>query len=282
MTLRLALLLSALLLSACASTAKSGAGDTYDYPAIVREVLQKGLVEGDEAVIEKYVAADYIQHNPHAEDGRAGLIKFVREMQKAPAEQRITIKVVRLFQDGEFVVAHSDVWLGAPLAVFDVWRVRDGMLVEHWDCMQPQPEESVNGHSMLDGATAIADKGKTDANKKLVRAFVESVLGRGEVDKIDDYIGDEYTQHNPNVADGKDALRNHIAAMRTRGAKFSYEPVRVIGAGNFVLVQAEAIRNGRDIVINDLFRVQAGKIVEHWDTIQEVPLESANSNGMLP
>ncbi|MCC7509285.1 MAG: nuclear transport factor 2 family protein [Planctomycetes bacterium] len=282
MTLRIALLLPVLLLSACSTLSKVSVGPTYDYPAIVREVLQKGLVEGDEAVINKYVAADYIQHNPHAEDGRAGLIKFVREMQKAPAAQRITIKVVRLFQDGEFVVAHSDVWLGGPLAVFDVWRVRDGMLVEHWDCMQAQPEHSVSGHSMLDGATTVADKDKTDANRKLVRAFVESVLGRGEVEKIDDYIGDECTQHNPHVADGKDALRNFITSMRTRGARFSYEPVRVIGAGNFVLVQAKAIRNGRDTVINDLFRVQAGKIVEHWDTIQEVPLESANSNGMLP
>ena len=124
-----------------------------------------------------------------------------------------------------------------------------------------------------------------DFNKKLVSGFYTEVLLNGNSKAIDRYIGDEYTQHNPNLADGKEALRGLVESFppRAENAGPAGEIVRIIAEGDLVVLHVRNYGwpqpNGGAIV--DIFRVKDGKIVEHWDVVQAVPETSANENTMF-
>jgi predicted SnoaL-like aldol condensation-catalyzing enzyme len=280
------LLMCALLLGACRTAPKDGVNDEMTGEAIVLEVLGKGLARADMDVIHTYVAEDYKQHNPMAADGRAGLVEFIKG--RSP-DERQELRVVRIFEDGEFVFAHSEFVVDdakgkriATYAIMDVWRVRNGQLVEHWDAMQEQPATTASGRSMVDGPDEVKDQDATEANRKFVREFVTAVLVEGKLEEIPRYIsGDNYAQHNPNAPDGPKALRDFLQGIRDSGVTFTYEIKRVFADGDFVLVQAKGGMDGAALAIYDLFRCENGKVAEHWDVIQTIPAESKNDNGMV-
>ena len=96
------------------------------------------------------------------------------------------------------------------------------------------------------------------------------------------YDGDKYVQHNPQIADGLSGLAAALKGMAEKGVAMKYERIqRVLGEGNFVLVASEGSFAGKHTAFYDLFRVDNGKIAEHWDTIETVPpkTEWQNNNG---
>jgi predicted SnoaL-like aldol condensation-catalyzing enzyme len=99
-----------------------------------------------EQAVEKYVGSQYIQHNPQAPDGTEAFIGFVKAFPEA------TVDIRRVFADGDIVVTHSLLKFtpddGGTVAV-DFFRLEDGKVVEHWDVLQPFPEESANPHPMF-------------------------------------------------------------------------------------------------------------------------------------
>ncbi len=100
--------------------------------------------------VPEYVAADYIQHNPQVPNGRAPLQAFLGGLFKQMPQSSFT--VARLVADGDLVVAHCLFKANEAdrgMAVVDIYRVSDAMLVEHWDVKEPVPETSANGHSMV-------------------------------------------------------------------------------------------------------------------------------------
>jgi predicted SnoaL-like aldol condensation-catalyzing enzyme len=251
-----------------------------DSKSQVTDLLQQGLVAGDTAFIRENVAPDYIQHNPQAPDGLEGLLQFTAYL-KTLAEP-VAINTVRVLQEGDLVVAHSEYSLGGPKAVFDLFRVADGKLVEHWDAIQDIPAETVSGRTMTDGQTEITDLDKTAANKELVLGFVNDVLINGKGDTLTNYIGDVYMQHNPNVADGLDGLGEFIGYLQQNNISFAYKKIHnVVAEGNFVFTQSEGDFGGKATAFYDLFRVEDGLIVEHWDVVQEIPEKFAHDNGMF-
>lgn len=244
-------------------------------------IIEKGLIQNDVNFISTYVAEDYIQHNPEAPDGREGLIGFAAYLGASGAENKATI--VRALSQDDLVALHVIYEFGdAKIAAFDLFRFEDGIAVEHWDGLQPWVEETVSGRSMTDGPTEIADLDKTDANRALVTGFVNDILVNGEFDKITTYIGDTYLQHNPNVGDGLAGLSAFVAYLQENDISFRYTQIHnVVAEGNFVMVQNEGEFGGKPTAFYDLFRVEDGLIVEHWDTVQEIPDEMAHDNGMF-
>jgi len=136
---------------------------------------------------------------------------------------------------------------------------------------------------MIDGPTEARDAEKTEANKGLVRAFVDDILVHGRMEKLGGYFdGDGYTQHNPEIANGLSGLGAALAAMAKQGVTMTYARIhRVLGEGNFVLAVSEGEFAGRPCSFYDLFRVEGGRIAEHWDTIETIPPRSQwkNANG---
>lgn len=227
-----------------------------------------------------YINPDkYIQHNLMVGDGLAG---FGEVMQQLP-DGSARAKVVRTFQDGEYVFAHTEYNFFGPKIGFDIFRFENGKIVEHWDNLQEIVPETTSGRSQIDGPTKAIDLDKTDANKSLVKGFVEDILKGGNPGKITGYIStDTYHQHNPSVADGLDALGKALQGMAEAGMPMTYTKNHMIlGQGDFVLTVSEGQFLGKHVSFYDLFRIEDGKIVEHWDTIEEIPAKEnwKNNNG---
>ncbi len=248
--------------------------------AIATGLLTKGLVLNDKSFINQNVVKGYIQHNPVAQDGRAGLLGFADYLKSLKTS--ISIKPVRVLEDGNLVMIQSAYDLGGEKIVFDLFRFENGKIVEHWDATQDKPEKTVSGRTMLDGTTEITDRKKTAENRTLVTNFVTDILVNGEGGKITNYIGDTYLQHNPNIADGLDGLDKFLGYLKENKISFSYKKIHnVVAEGNFVFTQSEGVIGGKANAFYDLFRVEGGKIVEHWDVIQEIPTQMPHGNGMF-
>ena len=188
-----------------------------------------------------------------------------------------------MYQDGDYVFAHTDYNFFGPKIGFDIFRFEGGKIVEHWDNLQETAPANPSGHTMIDGPMESRDAGKTEPNKTLVRKFIDDILVSGKMDKLAGYFdGNSYTQHNPQIGDGLSGLGSALEAMAKQGLILKYDKVhKVLGEGNFVLVVSEGIFAGKPTSFYDLFRVENEKIAEHWDTLETIPpkQEWKNSNG---
>lgn len=242
--------------------------------------LLKSIETGDTAPIAYINPAHYKQHNLSAADGLAGFGALMQALPKGSAK----VRTVRAFQDGDYVVAHSEYNFFGPKIGFDVFRFENGLIVEHWDNLQETPAQpNPSGHTMLDGPNTITDLDKTAANKALARSFVDDILVNGRMDKLQGYYdGDHYVQHNPQIGDGLSGLGQALGEWAKQGITMKYDKTHlVLGSGNFVLTASEGTLAGKPTVFYDLFRVNNGKIAEHWDTIETVPAKTEwkNQNG---
>ncbi|MGM9488048.1 nuclear transport factor 2 family protein [Ideonella sp. YS5] len=242
--------------------------------------LLKSIETGEAAPVAVVNPAKYIQHNLAVGDGLAGFGAALQALPKGSAK----VNTVRVFQDGDFVFAHTDYDFFGPKIGFDIFRFEDGRIVEHWDNLQPTPAQpNPSGRTMIDGPTEPTDLDRTAANKQLVAAFVDDILVNGRMDRLAGYYdGDRYHQHNPQIADGLSGLGAALQAMAQAGVTMKYDRVHhVLGEGSFVLVASEGEFAGQPSAFFDLFRVEDGKIAEHWDTIEPIPprAEWKNSNG---
>ena len=123
---------------------------------------------------------------------------------------------------------------------------------------------------------------KEEANKKLVTTFYERVLNQKDIAAIDEYVG-PYKQHNPKAGDGPEGLKGYIGYLRENSPKSHSEIKKVFADGDYVILHVHAVREpgARGLAIIDIFKVDGGRIVEHWDVIQEIPEKAANNNGMF-
>ena len=239
--------------------------------------LLKGIETGDPEAVTVVNESRYIQHNPLTREGNVGLAElFKRLSQTSPR-----VDIVRVFEDGDYVFAHTDYDFNEVEIGFEVFRFEDGQAVEHWDNLQSKPGgPNLSGHTMIDGSTEATDLDRTEANRDFVRSFVDGVLVAGQPDRLDDYIdAEDYTEHNPHMADGLPALRE---ALFSKNQIRTYDKVhRILAEGSFVLCVSEGSLDGVHSSFYDLFRIASGKIVEHWDTTEAVPLrtEWKNNNG---
>jgi len=221
----------------------------------------------------------YIQHNLAVADGLSGFGELVKQL---PDTTYASVK--RIFSDGDYVFMHTEYDFFGPKIGFDIFKFEDGLIVEHWDNLTTTAED-VNpaGRSEIDGTTVVRDLNKTEENKTLVKGFVEDVLMGGAPEKITEYINaNKYFQHNTGVADGLDGLGIALEEMAKTGLPMVYDKNHfVLGEGNFVLTVSEGQFLGKKVSFYDLFRIEDGLIVEHWDVIEEIPAESEwkNSNG---
>lgn len=242
--------------------------------------LLKSIETGDTAPVGFINPNKYIQHNLAVADGLAG---FGAVLQALP-EGLAKVDTVRAFEDGDYVFTHTEYNFFGPKIGFDIFRYENGLIVEHWDNLQVTPEQpNPSGRSMVDGSTEITDQHKTEENKTLVKNFVTDVLVNGDMSKLASYFdSDHYLQHNPNVADGLSGLGQALEGMAKQGIRMEYKEIhKVLGEGNFVLVVSEGAFANQPTSYYDLFRVENGKIAEHWDTIETIPpqAEWKNNNG---
>lgn len=240
------------------------------------------FIDFDVEAAKDLLAPDYIQHNPSVPTGADAILGFIPVL----AESGITVEPHRVIAEGDMVVVHStydnaQLLGGDTLVAFDVFRVEDGKVAEHWDNLQPRVLETASGNTMTDGTVEILDLEKTEDNKALVVNFVETVLQGGDASNITDFISPEqYIQHNPQIGTGLDGLGAALGAMAEAGITMVYTDTPIVVAqGNFVFTASEGTFGDAPTAFFDLFRVEDGLIVEHWDVVSGIPSEMAHNNG---
>lgn len=238
---------------------------------------------GDTEAAKNLLAEGYIQHNLAYGTGRDAFIGSVAYLASAPV--KTTVQNIRAFEDGDKVflqTVYNFAGAGEQVA-FDIFRFdAEGRIAEHWDNLAAKAEPNPSGHTQIDGTLEkrLVD---CETTRQIVSGFVGDVLRGENPDKMTSYFdGDTYIQHNTGIADGLSGLGAALAALAEQGIQMIYNKTyMVLADGNYGLAVSEGTFGGAPTSYYDLFRVENGKITEHWDVMETIAEKSTwqNQNG---
>lgn len=141
---------------------------------------------------------------------------------------------------------------------------------------------------LVSSTAVLADPTQRDlaleeANRTLVLDFYERFFNQHQVEQAARVVADDYKQHNPDVPDGKAPFVSYFEGFFKENPESRARIVRSATDDDLVYLHVHSTNSADDRgqAVVDIFRVKAGKIVEHWDVIQDVPQESANDNTMF-
>ncbi|MEM1428349.1 MAG: nuclear transport factor 2 family protein [Pseudomonadota bacterium] len=244
---------------------------------LYREGIERGRPR---EAIAAYTGDRYTQQSTGVADGRAGFIAFFEPFLERNPVREFT--VVRALQDGRYVFlqVHQSLnggeveWLTTDF--FDTDPA--GKIVEHWDVIAPVKAVNASGRTQIDGPADITDLDRTEENRALVTAYIERCLVGRDLAAIPEFLSAEnFHEHSADGTDGRDAF---MAFFGAADCPLRYqECFLAVAEGNFVATLNRATWHGEDLCLVDLYRVEGGKIVEHWDNAEPVPpkAEWANS-----
>lgn len=239
---------------------------------------------GDIEKANELLASGYIQHNLAYGTGAEAFVGSVAYLASTPV--KTTVNNIRAFEDGDKVflqTVYNFAGAGEQVA-FDIFRFdADGKIAEHWDNLAAKAELNPSGHTQIDGYDSLEDVDKTEDNRELVRNFLVDVMQGKHPEKTPEYFeGDTYVQHNIGIADGQSGLGAALEALDKQGIAMIYDTVhQVLAQGNYVLSVSEGTFGGAATSYYDLWRVENGKIAEHWDVMETIAAKDtwANENG---
>ncbi|MEM9200076.1 MAG: nuclear transport factor 2 family protein [Actinomycetota bacterium] len=248
-----------------------------------RRLYLEGIRDGDvRRAVTEFTGDRYTQHSAGVRDGIEGFVEFFEPfVERNPVRD---IDLVRSFVDGRFVFVMAAQNLNNGEARWVTTDLFDtdgnGKIVEHWDVIHEWGGTNPGGHTQVDGATEITDLHLTEANKDIVRRLLTEAFILEPTAEMDEFISsDTYINHNPDAPDGLDALKEMDANARANGQTLYYKEVhRIIGQGNFVVSLAHQVWNNIDYAAFDIFRLENGKIVEHWDNVEVIAPEEEWAN----
>ncbi|MCR4855974.1 MAG: nuclear transport factor 2 family protein [Erysipelotrichaceae bacterium] len=227
---------------------------------------------------------NYIQHNLAYGTGRDAFVGSVAYLASAPV--KTTVNNIRAFEDGDKVFLHTVYnFAGAGDQVaFDIFRFdEEGKICEHWDNLAVKAEPNPSGHSQIDHVSEVKDLDKTEENRELVKNFLHDVMQNKAPEKTPDYFdGDSYIQHNTGIADGLSSLGAALGDLAKKGIYMIYDNThQILAQGDYVLAVSEGTFGGVPTSYYDLWRIEDGKIAEHWDVMETIAEEDtwANQNG---
>lgn len=243
-------------------------------------LYMEGIRDGNvREAVTSYTGARYTQHSTGVRDGVEGFVEFfVPFIERNPVRD---IRVIRSIEDEQMVFLHVYQSLNdgqAEWVTTDFFDTDEkGKIIEHWDVISEYAPQTPSGHTSIDGPTEVVDFEKTEENKQLVRDLIRDVLIGENPERIDDYIsGETYIQHNAEVPDGLDHFKP-LALAKDRPLLYD-EIVLLVGQGNFVATLCKASWDGQSVAQVDIFRIENGLVVEHWDNSEPVPPEKAWAN----
>jgi predicted SnoaL-like aldol condensation-catalyzing enzyme len=208
--------------------------------ARVNAALQALFVDKQISAIGEYWAEPYLQHNPIAKSGVAAFQSVMSSVVSSPS---FMYERLRSFAECDLVVVQGR-YSGTGV-IFDLFRVKDGKLVEHWDSDSNQASDA-------GGPTEATNPEQTGANRGVVLAYLE--------ERSSQYLAGDYVDHRAASA-----------------SELSYTKVHhAVAEGSFVFALSEGQLDGKPYGFYDLFRVEGGKLVEHWDSRRAVPASTAS------
>ena len=244
----------------------SGGADSRCDPSLtsknrtaVAAALDGLFVEKKVSAIDQYWADPYLQHNPVA---KSGVATFKSIMGSLVTSASFSYQRLRTLADCDLVVVQGK-YSGTGV-IFDMFRMKDGKLMEHWDSDSNQASDSA-------GPTQVAEGGGAQ-NRAQVLAFIDKVLIAGEHAAATQLLSASFVEHRSSSASGPSALVDYLTKDDVSYTKVHH----VIADGNYVFTLSEGKRGSESYGFYDLFRLEGGAIVEHWDSRRSVPASTAS------
>jgi predicted SnoaL-like aldol condensation-catalyzing enzyme len=248
-----------------------------------REVLRGRHIE----LADKYQAEDYIQHDPNVLTGRAAFLKFVGAPPVNPIPAKLSPAPVVKGARGDFVwliFEHENKDPRDPsktyrFDTFEIIRIQNGKVQEHWDSEKKRPRTPVFIPSSAAAPTKW-DAGKRSKeerhNLKLATEAFKDMLQYGHLELADKIVAEDYIQHNPNVPQGRDGLKQYMRRMLPAEEpikrEWKHAPALSLTDGPFVVMMwnekgKDPSNPDKEYIWNhyDAVRIENGVIKEHWD-----------------
>ena len=240
---------------------------------IVEEFYRRFFNQADVAVVDEFIAENYIQHNPTIPNGRDAIKAFV-------AEGPFPANIKRIGSEDNLVYVQVE-YPAINTAAFDIFRLEDGIIQEHWDVQAAISSPLIspaNGNTVFDGTNSDRKRSKQieAKNKEIIQIFFDEFFNKGNASILDEIMKEDYIQHNYNIPNGRESIKPFVA----KGA-FPAEIKRMIAYKDLVFVHS--YYPALNAVAVDLFRLEDAKIAEHWDVVQQITPanETASGNPMF-
>ena len=239
------------------------------------------FTEHDVTTLDRHFSPDYVEHSPLVANGLQGL----RDLVKGAPDMRHDVARVLVDEAKGLVAFHGsypgldedDLYLG-----FDIYRVDDGKIVEHWDGIVTETPPNESGHTQLDGTIEVDASADTEASRELGRQVWKSVLEAQDYRAMTDFACPDgtLTQHSGDIFDGVLAMVEFLEGLERDGAPLTYDTLqRTVAEGDFVLMHSEGSIGGERHSFCELWRIEYGHVVELWDAIGPVPPDDELAHG---
>jgi len=245
--------------------------------AIVLDFWKRAIGQRDLSVAQNLVSENYIQHSAAGKPGKAGLMEALALLKQMPKPENQSKPTMQVIADGDYVVVHMLIeFNGQHMIVVDLVRLEQGLLMEHWDAVEPVFfQNNCDEEYIADAATQISDEHLTEVNKNTIADFHATLSATKDPDKVHEFVVDNILLHPP-------AFKNGIDGMKDRLRSYKRDKLhRIIGEGNLVVTQTTGSITHLPSVIYDIYKLRNGKIVECWGAKQTIPKRMEHSNGMV-
>lgn len=119
-------------------------------------------------------------------------------------------------------------------------------------------------------------------NKEIVVEAYQRTFGDLDVAAIDEFFSEDFKQHNPTIADGPEGVKELVRTLSAQGVKKQkIEFKHIIAEGDVVILHSRYEMAGAEWRFIDIYRVENGRLAEHWDAMMQMPEARANSNSMF-
>lgn len=248
-------------------------------------------IERDAEKLKSFMGDYYKQHNPYVQDGAEHFLEFVKFRKEHYPEGRNIIKLTIADEDKVMFHVHSVLEPGKPgRNLVDTFRIENGKIVEHWDVISNLSELQFppiyeGGLFNKYGDGILQDLDKTEENKQIATDFYNAFANEKDEMKVAGYLGNDFLQHSPHLQDGVDSFMNLVRYRKEQFPEGKNEIKVTVAQGNLVGFHVHSVlvpgELGENIV--DIYRIERGKVVEHWGTAQKIELlrfPPINGNGL--
>ncbi len=268
-------------LAACGSQQSDATGGTDEALAkrqanieVVTKFYEEVFNAHDISKLDDFMLDNYIQHNATVEDGKEGFIAFTDMFFGLDPE----MEILKIFaNDNDEVAVFFKCTCkanGTVNKVVDIYRLEDGKLAEHWDVVEHDVgnTETANGRDLFTTdakATATPTVEEQQKNIDTVVNFNEDVFNKQDISKLDDFMQDDYTQHNATVADGKEGFKAFTDFFFTLEPEMHiYKTFANEDGEVLVFFKCTCNANGNINKVVDIYSLRDGKLAEHWDVVE--------------
>lgn len=234
-----------------------------------KKLYIRGIEKGEIEEVQKYYMGNtYTQHSTGVPDEKEGFRVFFNDFFKRYPERKI--EIVRAIEDGNYVFLHVHQYLNGGASQWitaDMFKTdAEDRMIEHWDVIDYYPLKDIKIDPIY-GDFLIKDLEKTIENKKIVRRFLVDILQNKDYDRFYDYVSIDLVQHNQEINQGGKEYKNYLMNHNVE-----YDFIfKVMGQGNYVVSYSKVMIDNEFYAQFDIFRLEDGKIVEHWDNKEIVP-----------